>query len=180
MKKFSLLTFTLSCSSSLYFQIERQKSISPLLVLLLVQLCLYQCSLLAFSLHQTQMRQLIWSRSLARYFKVLCFSDSLVEQLLVMRMCSNFTFIQIIYTILLFFLYPSIVFSCIDSTQYSNYYFDFGVYLVFLLQKSLINSLFYHMQSNACCNSFYTSPCDCRLVRWCSLFSFLIINYIFT
>lgn len=74
------------CSSNLFFLIGVQRLTYQLLVQLLVLHCLFQCLLLGYRSHQIQVLQEIWCRFRACCLKVLCFLDSSVELLLVMRM----------------------------------------------------------------------------------------------
>lgn len=82
---FCLSTINL-CSSNLFFLIGVPKLTYRLLVHLLVLHYLFQCLLLGYCSHQIKMLREIWCRFQARCFKVLCFLDSSVELLLVMRM----------------------------------------------------------------------------------------------
>lgn len=68
-----------SCSSNLFFLIERPRLMSQWLVHWLVLHFPFQCFLLACCYPQIQLQQEIWYRSLACYFRAHCFLDSSAE-----------------------------------------------------------------------------------------------------
>lgn len=74
------------CSLNPFFPIGAQKSTFHLQARLLVLHCHCQCFLQVFFSHLIPMPQKSWCRFQACCFKVLCFLDSSVELLLVMRM----------------------------------------------------------------------------------------------